>query len=112
MFQTIYNRDKFPDRFNEVNDLPSMTVPNDSMSVMEIIDRFSRGLPVTGRRVPVYNGDVDLPNTAKMDLADLEQLRRENSENLERLRGELNEKAAKLRQPKSDQEKSEQSESE
>ena len=40
----------------EVNNLPSQTIPDASISMRQILDRFQRGIPVTRTlRTPQYN---------------------------------------------------------
>ena len=52
---------------------PSKTIPDHTMTIRELADRFARGLPLNGTAsTPVYLGDTDVPNTAHMDLADKE----------------------------------------
>lgn len=55
----------------EVNNSPSMTIPDESLSVREIMERYARGLPLQGVRVPEYHGeDDDLPDLERMELTD------------------------------------------
>lgn len=50
---------------------PSKTIPDQSMSVREIMDRYARGLPLDGEKVPVYHGEDELiPDYDNMDLAE------------------------------------------
>lgn len=73
-FKTQYNRSLFPGVY-EVNKQPSMTIPDQSMSVKTILDRFARGLPLGGSRVPVYDGeDDDMPDMARLDLAERQEI--------------------------------------
>lgn len=69
-FQTQWRRDHSKD--GEVNTLPSMTRPDESMSIIEIVNRFAKGLPLGGQKNPVYNGeDSGIPdNWDKMDLSE------------------------------------------
>lgn len=58
----------------EQNNQASMTVPDQTMPIREILDRYARGLPLDNLKTPVYNGeDDDFPDLSKMDLADREQ---------------------------------------
>lgn len=55
----------------EANYQPSLTIPDQAMSIREIMERYARGLPLDNVKVPIYNGeDDDFPDLAKMDLAD------------------------------------------
>lgn len=79
-----------PIRRCEVNDQPSMTIPDQTMSIREILDRFARGLPLGGQRVPVYNGeDDDLPDLQHMDLADREEYMESAADELRELKTKI-----------------------
>lgn len=66
----------------------STTIPDQSMSIKEILDRFARGLPLDGYRVPVWDGEEDLPDFNRMDLADIENYMRNNQEEIQYLQAE------------------------
>lgn len=68
-FKTQYNAKEFPKNY-EKNTLPSCTIPDQTMSIKTILDRFSKGLPVAGQRVPMYDEHNDLPDPRTLDLAD------------------------------------------
>lgn len=53
----------------ETNTEPSMTVPNMSMTVLQMLDRHRKGMPITGRQ-GVFTGDQELPDLDTMDLVD------------------------------------------
>lgn len=53
---------------------PSLTVPDDSMSIREIVRRFASGLPVHGGRVGFYDEGDPMPDISKMDLADKQEV--------------------------------------
>lgn len=102
IFQTQFNRDKFPVK-GEVNNLPSQTIPDQSMTVKELMERHARGLPLTGERVPIYNGEEDLPEFEKMDLAERQEYIEANKQVIENMKADLNKKAAEKKikvQPK------------
>lgn len=69
----------------EVNNEPSMTIPDDSMSIKEILDRYARGLPLGGERVPVYNGEEYIPDLETLDLVDRAELMEMNSNRIKEL---------------------------
>lgn len=53
----------------------SMTVPDMTLSIRELIEKHTVGQPVAvSYREPVYNGDVFVPNFASLDLAEREEL--------------------------------------
>jgi hypothetical protein len=53
---------------------PSMTVPDQSMSIKTILERYARGLPVGGRLDEYYEEEDDLPNPLTLDLAERQEL--------------------------------------
>lgn len=69
-----YNKDEFSED-KEINDLPSQTIPNQTMGLRELLTRFGRGLPITGEKFPMFHGEDTPPDLTKMDLADVETLR-------------------------------------
>ncbi|QCQ85115.1 hypothetical protein [Blackfly microvirus SF02] len=76
----------------EINLLPSKTVPDQSMSIGEIMHRYASGLPVGGTRVPMYEEDEDpeydtMPHfTDKMEALDY---MRENKKRIEQMQDDL-----------------------
>lgn len=61
----------------EVFTKPSLTIPDQTMSLREILDRYSRGLPVDGMAgEPIYHGEEDeMPDFRRMDLAEIQEYR-------------------------------------
>lgn len=76
-FKTPYNSKLFPGD-DEVNPLPSLTLPDQSMSVREIMIRHANGIPFQAGKVPVYDGAEDfndfLPNLATLDISERQEL--------------------------------------
>lgn len=88
-FRTPYNSRTMP-KTREKNTQPSLTVPDQSMSVKEIMDRYARGLPISGQKVPVYNGDQDdMPDLQRLDLAEIQELREAAQQNVESIKKNL-----------------------
>jgi len=62
----------------EINTGESQTIPDASISMRQILDRFQRGIPVTrSLRQPVYNENFEYPDNMEFDdihNAKLEQL--------------------------------------
>lgn len=70
-FKTQFNGPHPP--MGEINRLPSATVPDQTMSIKEILDRHSRGLPISAGKVPIFDDSEEyFPDPSKMDLADRE----------------------------------------
>lgn len=72
---------KFKNHYNttmpkgEVNHQPSCTVPDDTMTLKELLARAMRGIEVP-TKAPIYMGEhYDLPNPATMDLVDRQNLK-------------------------------------
>lgn len=96
---------KFKTQFNaepskgEVNTQPSQTIPDQSLSVKEIMRRYASGLPLEGQRVPLYEGEEEAtPDFANMDLAEREQWQRD-------LRAELDETNQKIQSDREERQK-------
>lgn len=70
-----------PEKFT----MPSKTVPDQTMSINEILQRYARGLPIEGAKVPMYDESDDpvyLPDPRTLDLTELQELRQEIVEEL------------------------------
>ena len=59
-----------PEGYEPENKLPSMTIPDLSISVKELVDRMQMGLPAEGERVAVFDEGKAMPDLSRMDLAD------------------------------------------
>ncbi len=54
---------------------PSLTIPDQTLSIRQILERHSRGLPLDGWKVPIWDGeDNDLPDIRTLDLAERQEL--------------------------------------
>jgi hypothetical protein len=80
----------------------SKTVPDQSMSLRELLIRYAKGLPLEGQKTPIWEGeegfDVD---PQKLDLAEVEELREKAEQELKdinnRVKQEVEKKRAKKR---------------
>lgn len=61
----------------EVNDKPSMTIPDQTMSIREILTRYARGLPLGGGQDVYYDEEDEMPDIRTMDLTDIADMRDE-----------------------------------
>lgn len=94
-WRTPYNYKDNPTK-GEVNTMPSETVPDQSMPVREIMRRFASGLPLGGVKVPVYDGEEDLPDHRTLDLADIQEIKENNAQRISEMQRDLQkQKAAK-----------------
>lgn len=61
----------------EHNNAPSLTIPDNSLTIREILDRYSKGLPTGGTLDPIYDDsddiDFDTPDVRNFDLSDLDE---------------------------------------
>lgn len=86
----------------EVNTMPSMTVPDQTMSLATIMQRYARGETLTGK-TPIWNELDTLPDLRTLDLAELEQIQQQNrdfiNETMEQIkRSEASTKPAVIKQ--------------
>jgi hypothetical protein len=93
--RNIFNAKEFND--NEKNFGPSLTIPDQAMSVREILQRFANGLPLGGSNEPIWEGeDGDGIDPRRLDLAERQELeiaaRQELAEIEERLKSKKVEK--------------------
>ena len=83
----------------EVNNEPSLTVPDQTMSMRTILERHSRGLPFTDGKEPIYHGEDEfIPNPLSLDLVDrqeMAELRNKVAEIKDKAAKDAAEKAAK-----------------
>lgn len=70
----------------EFNRLPSMTVPDQTMSIPDILDRYTRGLPIGGAKVPIFDEEDDLPDIRTLDLAEREEMAESFKKEIEEIR--------------------------
>lgn len=56
---------------------PSMTVPDQTMSIRTILERYSRGLPIGGRTDDYYDEEDTMPDYRTLDLSEIQELREE-----------------------------------
>lgn len=63
----------------------SQTIPNEAMSIREIMVRYSRGLPIDSK-VPVYDEENDLPDMRTLDIIDIHEMRMKAKQEIEELR--------------------------
>lgn len=83
----------------EVIDQPSMTLPDQSLSIPEIMERYSRGLNLgANTRTEIYHGEDDeFPDLSRMDLVEREEYILNRRQELDDLKSKL-ESEAKQRQ--------------
>lgn len=82
--RTNWNQDISPESEGEINDEPSMTQPDQTMSMAEILRRYASGIPMDSiAKIPIYEGDDDeMPDVRTLDLADIEAIKDANQADL------------------------------
>lgn len=96
-FKTPYNADNFPKDAEENYD-PSLTIPDETMSVRELMDRQAKGLPLNGQKVPMYDSDMDdlqLPDLTGKDLAEIQEIRESVQSEIDRIKNDQQEQSRK-----------------
>jgi hypothetical protein len=87
--KTIFNADFFPVQ-GEINNKPSLTIPDQTLPIREILARFAKGIPV-GVKTPIYEGEENnLPDPRTLDLVDIQNMK-------EAVKGEIKALAAKVK---------------
>lgn len=96
-FNSYYSREVSP---GEKNTKPSKTVPDQAMTIAEIIQRTQKGLPITGVRVPMYNETEDgiMPDVSRMDISEVYALKRAIAAKEKEIRQRLQEEEQKRQQ--------------
>lgn len=86
----------------EVIEGPSMTRPDMTYSISEILTRYANGAPLTQLNGLEYTGDVELPNIRAMDFVDRDELIARNKSKIEQYKKEIedmrNKAAAKAKE--------------
>jgi len=93
--RNIFNAKDYND--NEKSFGPSLTIPDQAMSVRDILQRYANGLPLGGSNEPIWEGeDGDGIDPRRLDLAERQELeiaaRQELAEIEERLKSKKVEK--------------------
>lgn len=85
-FRDPYNYKTYPTR-GEANYSPSLTIPNDSFSLQELLDRNQRGLPLTtSGRTELYHGEEEMPDLQRMDISEIHDLAQANQNHIKSYR--------------------------
>lgn len=73
-----YNSMEFKKNYEE-NNLPSLTIPDQALSAKDMLDRFAKGLPISGGKIPLYEEDIDnpMPDLTNMDISEIHEMKEE-----------------------------------
>lgn len=66
----------------EINNEPSMTVPDQALTPLEILQRFTQGRPVPRSNQLMYTGDNETPDLRSMDLTEIDEMARNTAERI------------------------------
>lgn len=81
-FKNHYNASEFPNG-KEPGGGKSMTIPDQALSIKDIMRRYASGLSFNGEKVGEYTGEeVDLPDFKTMDLSEIHDFKKWVAENL------------------------------
>lgn len=69
MFKSISRPGSDP---GEINNLPSMTVPDQSYTVRDLLERFTTGVLPVSSRTPVYSDNPDFDNYDEIENPDFD----------------------------------------
>jgi len=70
------NANDFPKNHRKIL-TPSLTVPDQTMSLKTILERYTRGLPIGGRNDEYYDEDDTMPDYRTLDLTEIQDLQEE-----------------------------------
>lgn len=89
-FKTQYNAEYFP-AYYAINSQPSLTIPDQTMTVKQIMDRYAHGLDPIGQKVPMYYGEDEQMemDINRMDLSERYQWISQNRIRMSELRDRL-----------------------
>jgi len=84
----------------QVNNEESKTIPDQTMTLRELLVRYAKGLPLEGQKTPIWEGEEGFDiDPKKLDLAEIEELREKAEQELkdinEKIKTEVAEKRAK-----------------
>lgn len=85
-------------RDDEVNLMPSQTIPDQSKTIKEIMLLHTRGLGFSGVKVPVYEGEeMDMPDVRKMDLVEIAEFREQVQKEIQEIRDNYRQEVERTR---------------
>lgn len=90
-FRTPFNSSSRKKNY-EKSTKPSLTIPDQTMSIQEIMRRYASGLPIGGQKVPMYEGDEEQPDFQHMDLVDRQAFMEEAAQELQEVKQRLHDK--------------------
>jgi len=88
----------------KIFEMPSMTIPDQSLTIKQIIDRHSKGLSLGSTKTPIYDEENETLgiNPKTLDLTDLHDLATENKQRIKNLNATMQKNAEKEAQEAAD----------
>jgi hypothetical protein len=75
---------------------PSQTIPDQTMSIKEIMERYAKGLPIGGGLTPIYEEEDSMGINPKiLDLVDIQAMSISNKNQIEHLQDKVNKEKIK-----------------
>lgn len=79
---------------------PSMTVPDQSMSMRDLLDRHTRGMPVAGNPDSFFDEDDPIPDLRVLDLTQIRDLAENARDKIAKHKKEADDKAIEKQRAK------------
>lgn len=95
--KTYLNRDEFPKNY-KVFTMPSETVPDQSLTIRQILDRYARGIPMDSKaQIWDENVDIDdiIPDPRRLDLSERQEFAEQAKVELEQVKQKIADKRQK-----------------
>lgn len=70
----------------EKNYGPSLTIPDQTMTIRQIVDRYAKGLPIDGARTPIWDEEDDLPDWRTLDLVERQELAKQYEQEIQHIK--------------------------
>lgn len=91
----IFNWLNYEQQPGQVFELASLTVPDQTMSIKEMLRRHAAGIQISGNpTAPIFDEDGTGLDVRKLDLVDLQRLKQENQARVQQLQKIAAEEAA------------------
>lgn len=85
----VYSVKNKPEEGGAVFTQPSLTVPDQAMSMRTMIERYAKGLPIGDAKEEIWDDDIDQTmgiNPRTLDLVDLQEMKMNNEEKITKLK--------------------------
>jgi len=93
---SILNRQQTKGKYNTE---PSLTAPDQTMSIREILVRHAKGLPVADEKIPLWDEDETSQgiNPKTLDLVDLQELAMKTADDVSSLKDKIEKSKTKTK---------------